>query len=342
MIHFQKQHWLTLLIGILLILLFGGLYYFTSFSTMKEHNVTLEKQLTNVKSEQTSEIDTEGLQQDLSELVVKVPVEQLVDSIVLDLEGAAVGSDSVILNADFSDVVKEEQIDSTEDATITEQLVEELPTVLDNEEEEVTSAEEVVVITPDGLEAISISLMVLSKDFEALTKFLENIRKNPRIYVVEALSFKGFEEGEVLPGPQEDQLEYSVVLSTYYAPIITEVANKFGLIIPPVSNKDNPIYDVLEESVNEEQQIPMIGETPLEETESEVEVEMEVEETNEKAIEAPKSEKPTSNIYMVQPGDTLFSISMKFYGSRTGESLIRNANNLNSDMVIIGETLEIP
>ena len=342
MIHFQKQHWLTLLIGILLILLFGGLYYFTSFSTMKEHNVTLEKQLTNVKSEQTSEIDTEGLQQDLSELVVKVPVEQLVDSIVLDLEGAAVGSDSVILNADFSDVVKEEQIDSTEDATITEQLVEELPTVLDNEEEEVTSAEEVVVITPDGLEAISISLTVLSKDFEALTKFLENIRKNPRIYVVEALSFKGFEEGEVLPGPQEDQLEYSVVLSTYYAPIITEVANKFGLIIPPVSNKDNPIYDVLEESVNEEQQIPTIGETPLEETESEVEVEMEVEETNEKAIEAPKSEKPTSNIYMVQPGDTLFSISMKFYGSRTGESLIRNANNLNSDMVIIGETLEIP
>lgn len=343
MIHFQKQHWLTLLIGILLILLFGGLYYFTSFSTMKEHNVTLEKQLTNVKSEQTSEIDTEGLQQDLSELVVKVPVEQLVDSIVLDLEGAAVGSDSVILNADFSDVVKEEQIDtSTEDASITEQLVEELPTVLDNEEEEVTSAEEVVVITPDGLEAISISLTVLSKDFEALTKFLENIRKNPRIYVVEALSFKGFEEGEVLPGPQEDQLEYSVVLSTYYAPIITEVANKFGLIIPPVSNKDNPIYDVLEESVNEEQQIPMIGETPLEETESEVEVEMEVEETNEKAIEAPKSEKPTSNIYMVQPGDTLFSISMKFYGSRTGESLIRNANNLNSDMVIIGETLEIP
>lgn len=53
MINSQKQHWLTIMVGILLILIFGGLYYFTSFSTIKEHSLSLEKQLTNVKSDQT-------------------------------------------------------------------------------------------------------------------------------------------------------------------------------------------------------------------------------------------------------------------------------------------------
>lgn len=333
MIHFQKRHWLTIMIGILLILIFGGLYYFTSFSTMKEHNVTLEKQLTNVKSEQTTEIDTEELQQDLAELVVKVPVEQLVDSIVLDLEGAAVGSDSIILNAAFSDLQKEKQpVSLEEDTSLAEQLTEEAPSSLDNENGELITAEE-VVIPPEGLEAISISLTVLSKDFGALTKFLENIRKNPRIYVVESFSFQGYEEGEVLPGPQEDHLEYSVVMSTYYAPLITEVANKFGLVIPPVSNKDNPIYDVIEE-----QQAPSIQENTLVETETEIEVE---ESTREDSV-APEPENPSVKTYKVQPGDTLYSISMKFYNSRTGESIIKNANKLNSDMVIIGEKLLIP
>ncbi|QUG42237.1 LysM peptidoglycan-binding domain-containing protein [Psychrobacillus sp. INOP01] len=336
MIHFQKQHWLTIMIGIFLIFTVGILYYFTSFSTLKVHNFTLEKQLTNVKSDQTTEIDMEKLQQDLSDLVVKVPVEKLVDSIILDLEGAAVGSDSIILNAAFSDVQKEEQpVSPAEDTSITEQPTEEQSYDLDNENGELLPLEEVVVITPDGLEAISISLTVLSKDFDALTKFLENIRKNPRIYVVESFSFQGYEEGEVLPGPQEDQLEYSVVLSTYYAPVITGVANKFGLVIPPISNKNNPIYDVLEE-----RQAPSIEETPLNETETETEVE--VEEFTEDVSVQGEPEKPSIKTYKVQPGDTLYSISMKFYRSRTGESIIKKANKLKSDMVIIGETLLIP
>lgn len=99
--------------------------------------------------------------------------------------------------------------------------------------------------------------------------------------MVESFSFQGYEEREVLPGPQEDHLEYSVVLSTYYAPLITEVANKFGLVIPPVSNKNNPIYDVIDE-----QQAPSIEEIPLDETESEMEVE---ESTDEDSV-APEPE----------------------------------------------------
>nr|WP_240793434.1 LysM peptidoglycan-binding domain-containing protein [Psychrobacillus vulpis] len=55
-----------------------------------------------------------------------------------------------------------------------------------------------------------------------------------------------------------------------------------------------------------------------------------------------KTEKPLVRKYVVKNRDTLFSISIKFYGSRKGETLIKNANNKRSDIVIIGETLVIP
>ncbi|SER85576.1 LysM peptidoglycan-binding domain-containing protein [Psychrobacillus sp. OK032] len=349
MIHFQKSHWLTILIGIILILLAGVIYTFTSLSSIKNHNTVLQKQITEVKSDQMAEVDTTKLQNDLANLVLKVPVEKLVDAIVLDLENAAIGADSIILNASFADVEKEELTE--EELSPEEQLVEELQSTegdLQPTEEDLQSSEEQVlekikVTVPDGLEAITISLTVLSKDYEALTTFLENIRMNTRIYVVESFSFQGFEEGEVLPGPQEDHLEYNVVLLTYYAPIITEVANKFGLVIPPASNKDNPVYDVLEEKEKsqadmepkEEHQVDGVEETQPEEVEKHA---------KEKVVTPaqPKSTKSTVRTYVVQPNDTLYSISMKYYQSRKGESLIKKANKRNTDIVIIGETLVIP
>ncbi|MFJ8063142.1 LysM peptidoglycan-binding domain-containing protein [Psychrobacillus sp. NPDC096426] len=335
MIHFQKKHWLTILLGIIVILLVGVIYTFTFLSSLKNHNTVLQKQLTEVKSDQIAEVDTTKLQNDVANLVLKVPVEKLEDTIVLDLENAAIGADSIILNASFVDVEKEEQ---TEEEIITEeQPLEELQSAKEQ------ALEEIKVIMPDGLEAITISLTVLSKDYEALTTFLENIRKNPRIYVVESFSFQGFEEGEVRPGPQEDHLEYNVVLSTYYAPIITKIANKFGLVIPPASNKKNPVYDVLEQKEKsqtdmeskEEQQVDVVEETQPEEIEKS-------KEEKEVTPAQPKSNKSVVRTYVVQPNDTLYSISMKYYHSRKGESIIKKANKRNSDIVIIGETLVIP
>lgn len=346
MIQFQKSHWLTILLGIIVILLVGVIYTLTSLSSIKNHNTVLQKQLTEVKSNQMAEVDMTELQNDLANLVLKVPVEKLEDAIVLDLEYAAIGADSIILNASFADVEKEEQ---TEEEIITEeQPVEGLPSAEEQLIEGLQSSEEqalekIKVTVPDGLEAITISLTVLSKDYEALTTFLENIRKNTRIYVVESFSFQGFEEGEVLPGPQEDHLEYNVVLSTYYAPIISEVANKFGLFIPPVSNKKNPVYDVLEEKEKsqadmdpeEEQQVDVVEETQPEEVEKPAE-------EKKVTLAQPESTKSAVRTYVVQPNDTLYSISMKYYHSRKGESIIKKANKRNSDIVIIGETLVIP
>ncbi|MEH7613266.1 LysM peptidoglycan-binding domain-containing protein, partial [Gottfriedia acidiceleris] len=44
----------------------------------------------------------------------------------------------------------------------------------------------------------------------------------------------------------------------------------------------------------------------------------------------------------VQRGETLFTISMKYYGNRDGEEIIQDANHLNGIEVKPGQILKIP
>ncbi|WP_132371036.1 LysM peptidoglycan-binding domain-containing protein [Melghiribacillus thermohalophilus] len=46
--------------------------------------------------------------------------------------------------------------------------------------------------------------------------------------------------------------------------------------------------------------------------------------------------------YTVQQGDTLFSVSQKFYGGRFGEEMIRHANGLEGNSIYVGQVLKIP
>jgi len=51
---------------------------------------------------------------------------------------------------------------------------------------------------------------------------------------------------------------------------------------------------------------------------------------------------PTYKEYVVREGDTLFSISMKFYKSKDGKKRIIHANHLESEEIYVGQTLLIP
>ncbi|WLR53132.1 LysM domain-containing protein [Bacillus tianshenii] len=58
---------------------------------------------------------------------------------------------------------------------------------------------------------------------------------------------------------------------------------------------------------------------------------------------APKPKQPEYITYVVKPEDNLFRISLKFYGSRSGEELIKQANNLQADGTVYeGQRLKIP
>lgn len=350
MIRLQKNHIGTLLIGCLIVsVLTVGFYYAFIYKT-EERTAVLQKQLLSIQNEKPVEEETpDNMGDQLLVLTQKVPVSSLEEQIILDLEEAAIAADSVILSIGFneSDAALESEETNSEDIEITEEYIDEMVPEQENGQGENISL-------PNGVRQIQIALSVRSKDYIALTGFLENIRKLSRIYVVDSFSFNGFEENEVRPGPLEDELEYTIQLTSYYAPIFHELANRNGIVLPDPAEKENPLHDVKEEQPDImegwEEEKPGLGMT-LEEFLDLIRQNQNSGDDGASAgeeagsdSESPSNEESSkeARIYTVQPKDTLFSISMKFYGSRDGEAIIKKANGKTSDIVIIGETLRIP
>ncbi|MFC4409888.1 LysM peptidoglycan-binding domain-containing protein [Chungangia koreensis] len=352
MIRFQKKHILTLFFSLLILALLGATFYYFSVMKMDERISTLQQQLISIQNQNNTpqEEVPDNLNEDLPALVERVPVESLEEQIILDLEKAALGAESVILSIGFNENAVEAEAETetnVEDIETAEEYIEEMTP------EERATYEAGSITLPQGLNQIQIAISVRSKDYESMTTFLENVRQLPRIYVVESFSFTGFEETEVRPGPNEDELDYTVQLVSYYAPIIQTVADSSGIVLPEPAGKENPLHDVKEEE--EDSMGGWVEDDPLSETtlqdfldlieqsrkEDSSDSEDVVTPEDEVADEKPE-ETEQSRQYTVQRGDTLFSISMRFYGSREGESLIKEANHKKSDIVIIGETLIIP
>lgn len=349
MIRLEKKHIWTLIIGLFVLAALSFIFYYGVILKIDERNSTLHGQLLSIQTEEPVEEETPvELGNELVALSKKVPVSALEEQIIIDLEEGAIGSDSVILSIGFNENAVEEQTEETdlEDVDTAEEYIEEM-----KPEEKVVQNN---IAIPSELNQIDIALTVRSKDYAALTGFLENIRKLPRIYVVESFSFNGFEEYEVRPGPLEDELEYTVQLTSYYAPIIEELAVNSGIVLPEPSGKENPLHDVREEQpdimdgwVEDEPGLGMTLEEFLElisQNKGQESDETSSDEESTTETDSPTDEEQTAEPrqYTVQRGDTLFSISMKFYGNREGEVLIKEANHKKSDIVIIGETLIIP
>ncbi|WP_243290092.1 LysM domain-containing protein [Bacillus sp. FJAT-47783] len=60
----------------------------------------------------------------------------------------------------------------------------------------------------------------------------------------------------------------------------------------------------------------------------------------EKSVKKPSEQKVIT--HEVQPGENLFRIAMKYYGSRDGERIIRDYNQLNGNDIYVGQLLKIP
>lgn len=60
------------------------------------------------------------------------------------------------------------------------------------------------------------------------------------------------------------------------------------------------------------------------------------------AVESPAPQQEKYTVHTVQQGETLYSISMKYYKTREGEPFIRTINNLISNELTAGQILKIP
>jgi len=289
----------------------GGLYvYFLHFQPLQQKMNELEAAITKEKQElamidETGQSSTKKEVINTSELQQKIPVEPLTDQIVLSLEEAEVASGTLITSLTFQEEEEDEQQSlETEDYLGTET----------EKETENTGKSEVNL--PNGVKQIRAEMTVTSPSYKELETFVKEIEQLPRMAKVESLQFAGTQEARELVVEPEN-LSFQIVVSFYYYPELKELVQQLpNYEAPPASDKENPLYE------------PKI-EIPPKKTETE-------------KGNIVKKDKITYEVftYKVQPGDTLFRISMRYYNSRAGEALIKKWNNMT--ILMAGTTIEIP
>ena len=205
-----------------------------------------------------------------------------------------------------------------------------------------TNQELLLTGVPDDLQAILVELNIQSKDYESMLLFIREMEKLNRVYAIKTFAFTGFSEGEERVGPMEDLLNYSIQLVTYYAPDIDLPIILNNPTSSEEAEKINPLQDVTEvnetldsvngssNSSNEPNVSEIIGQGVVIDSPSEVNP------------QTPVFQQPAEKSHVVKNGETLFSISMDYYGNRNGETIIMKANNKKVNTVYVGEVLRIP
>ena len=152
-----------------------------------------------------------------------------------------------------------------------------------------------------------------------------------RILIIDAIDFAS--NGEVTTADAEDEiLEVTLSFSAFYRPDLIALADTLPKVdAPPPANKVDPLPK--NDGVD-------LAKTDANEADVDVDVTVDGEaaaETNDQVAGA-----QTAKVHKVVKGDTLFSISDKYFGSRDGIEAIRKANNMTDYIVKAGTTLLIP
>ncbi|USK69378.1 LysM peptidoglycan-binding domain-containing protein [Peribacillus asahii] len=304
----SKTSKLLLFILMMVVVIGGGLYvYFLHFQPLQQKVNELEGAITKEKQE-LAMIDETGQSSakkeivNTSELQQKIPVQPLTDQIVLSFEEAEVASGTLITSLTFQEGEEDEQQSSeTEDALGIEKETENTAEGAEN--------------LPGGVKQIQAEMTVISPSYKELETFVKEIEQLPRMAKVESLQFAGTQEARELVVEPEN-LSFQVVVSFYYYPELEELVQQLpNYEAPPASDKENPLYE------------PKVEIPPKTEMEKGTVVE---------------KDNITYEVftYKVQPGDTLFRISMRYYNSREGEALIKKWNNMT--ILMAGTNIEVP
>ena len=304
--------------------------YFTFFVPKKESLAAAETTLT------TDRQTLFALEQQLAdqpeipivsslELQKKVPIDPLTELIILQIEKAEVVSDSLVQSIGFS----------------------EGPFVIE--------------APPEGVETLQqllVNLSIETSSYATLEAFIDEIEKLDRILIVDNISFSS--PGEVTTEELEPaKLQLSLSFTAFYRPDLLELLDEGPKVDTPApADKSNPLLsnEIIDdgEVVATEDDSTVTETTEVEATESEP-VDEDTNESNTVSQSSKKQETKVataqssktaatqkSQTYKVKPGDTLYSISMKHYGTRLGEEKIKVANDLPTNKVMVNETLIIP
>jgi type IV pilus assembly protein PilO len=223
--------------AVILGLLYAGYLYVLKPLKQKEETlssqlITEQQLLQQIRNEEAKKREELGLS--AVELQKKLPTKPLVDQFILDLEHAAVVSDSLISAISF------------EDAEVANH----------NEEEELSAEQKEANTTtdtslPEGIEKISANLEVKSSSYYQLERFIETLETLPRIVKVESISFAGNKEVTSV-NQSVEPLNYTLTVSAYYYPKLEELQNKVPeLEIPKPKEKTSPLFEISDQVESE-------------------------------------------------------------------------------------------
>jgi type IV pilus assembly protein PilO len=284
--------------------------YFTFFVPKKESlavaetTLTTDRQVLFALEQQLADQPEIPIVSSL-ELQKKVPTDPLTELLILQIEKAEVVSESLVQSISFS----------------------EGPFVIE--------------APPEGVETLQQLLVTLSIEtstYATLEAFIDEIEKLDRILIVDNISFNS--PGEVTTDEVDPaKLQLSLSFTAFYRPDLLELLDEGPKVDTPApAEKSNPLPT--NDGIDDGEVVASNKVKTSENDSSKQETKPTTKVANAQSTKlAGESEFQT---YTVKPGDTLYSISLKYYGSRSGESKIKLANGLQTDEVITNDTLIIP
>lgn len=185
----------------------------------------------------------------------------------------------------------------------------------------------------ENVQKIQTTVSFETDDYAGITKFIKEIESMKRILIIDAINFAS--NGEVTTAEAEDDiLDVTLSFSAFYRPDLIALADTLPKVdAPPPANKVDPLPK--NDGVD-------LAKADDEDTDVEVDVDITVDGEAAAGTNGQVAGAQTAKAHKVVQGDTLISISEKYYGDRSGIETIRKANIINDYIVRTGTTLIIP
>lgn len=302
----QKENGL-IAIAIIFLLVISAYAYFMVYSPAKE---------ARLMAEQTFKSEREVLMA-LQEQVKALPEEERVSTAELQQRVSVEPlSELIVLQLEQAELLSRSQVKSLQIAESPLELL--------------TPVEGI-----ENVQKIQTTVSFETDDYAGITKFIKEIESMKRILIIDAIDFAS--NGEVTTVEAEDDiLEVTLSFSAFYRPDLIALADTLPKVdAPPPANKVDPLP-----------KNDGVDLAKAEDKDEEADVEVDVDVTVDGEASAESNDQvagaQTAKAHRVVKGDTLFTISEKYYGDRSGVETIRKANKMTDYIVRTGMTLTIP
>lgn len=215
-----------LLIITLVVLILGAIYYFLinplqNERDTKENNVKMLQTEVAVLNEQYQSVQAaEGKTENAFQLEKKVPITRELDELIRSIEEIELISESQIESISFNnydEVVAKSPLapTQTEEETNAE-TTETIDSIESADETETPISPVANIVLPPQLKLITFNISVLTKDFNHINQFVEELEKMERIVRVDQLSFSLPGEEQFYNEDTKEAISAEIQVTTFY------------------------------------------------------------------------------------------------------------------------------